>query len=382
MFLRIVLKQLRYKWEINLLLFLTMTALVSLHVFIGNTNRFTVRSIQLIMKNMGLNQVMIPAAQSALDTYLCTENQLEFPQSVTHAAAVHLELLSRYYVSMLQQRMDVAGRVLLLTGIEPVARADETKEKGNPVKPVNSGTARLGSAAAVVLGVQKGGRLDVKGREFKVLTVAPKQGTLDDYRVFLNLADMQKLVGKPGMINAVLSFECLHIGGSLDEIHDYQKLNLTRILPGFKQINIESIARGRYYARRMTNRYQYCLMALVAAITVLIVIITGFQEVNERKYETGILVAQGAAYRYIMGLYLSKTIILAALAAVVGFVAGGVASVMLTTPFLATNTREVTILWENLPPTLALITAVALIAELIPMIRLVRMDPCAIVMEE
>ena len=60
MFLRIVFKQLRHKWEINLLLFLTMTALVSLHVFIGNTNRFTVRSIQLIMKNMGLNQVMIP----------------------------------------------------------------------------------------------------------------------------------------------------------------------------------------------------------------------------------------------------------------------------------------------------------------------------------
>jgi ABC-type antimicrobial peptide transport system permease subunit len=111
-------------------------------------------------------------------------------------------------------------------------------------------------------------------------------------------------------------------------------------------------------------------------------VITGFQEVAERKYETGILVAQGAGYAYIVGLYLFKTLILSMLASVVGFLIGGGTSVLLTTPFLATQTREVTIVWGNLAPTVARIGAIALIAEVIPMIKLVRMDPCAIVMEE
>ncbi len=62
MFAKIVFGQLRHKWPINLLLFLTITALVSLYVFILNTNSFTTRSMQLIMKNMGLNQMIMPAS--------------------------------------------------------------------------------------------------------------------------------------------------------------------------------------------------------------------------------------------------------------------------------------------------------------------------------
>ncbi len=72
-------RQLRHKWEINLLLFLTMTALVSLYVFILNTNQFSVRSMRLIMKRMGLDQLMILEAQSPADTYLCTDRQMDFP---------------------------------------------------------------------------------------------------------------------------------------------------------------------------------------------------------------------------------------------------------------------------------------------------------------
>ncbi len=382
MFFKIILGQLRHKWLINLLLFLTMAALVALYVFILNTNRFTTRSMQLIMKNMGLNQLIVPANQADADTYLCTGRQQDFSEDITRQAAEHTELLSRYYLSVLQERLAVADTVVLLTGIQPVHRVDETEEKGNPVKPVKAGSVRLGSAAAAAFRAQAGATVEIKGRQFTVAAVAPEEGTLDDCRVFLKLADLQALLGKPGKINLILCFECLHVGGSLEKVHLYQQQLLAKVLPGFRQINIERIAQGRYYAREMTDNYQYCLLLLVAVITVLVIVITGFQEVAERKYETGILVAQGTGYLYIIGLYLAKTLILSILAAVLGFVLGGGASVILTTPFLATQTREVRILWENLGPTVALIGAVALLAELIPMIKLVRLDPCAIVMEE
>ena len=382
MFGQIIVRQLAHKWGLNLLLWAAMTAVVALYVFILNTNRFTVRSMQLIMKNMGLNQFIIPANATALDTYWCTDRQVDFAEATTREVAGHTELLSKYYLSVLQQRITVSNQVLVLTGLQPVARPDETEEKGNPVKPVARGSARLGHAAAAVLQAQAGGKIALLGREFTVAKIIAEQGTLDDYRVYVNLADAQALLGKPGQINVILSFECLHVGGSLADIHRFQQEALARLLPGFRQYNLAAISQGRYYARDMTEKYQYYLLSLVAALTILLFVITGLQEVAERKYETGVLLAQGAGYAYIIGLYLVKTLALSAVAAVAGFVLGGAASVYLTTPFLMTHTREITILWSNLPPTLALIAGVALLAELIPMIQLVRLDPCAILLEE
>ena len=147
-------------------------------------------------------------------------------------------------------------------------------------------------------------------------------------------------------------------------------------------MNVDNIAKGRYHARIMTDKYQYYLLGIVAVITILVFIITGFQEVVERKYETGVLIAQGADYSYIISLYLCKSFIISFVAAVVGFIIGGSASVILTTPFLITNTTEVAIIWGNLPSTILLICSVALFAEFIPMVKLVRMDPCMILMEE
>ncbi len=216
MFARIIIGQLKHKWVINVLLFLTMISLVSLYTFILNTNRFSSRSMQLIMKNMGLNQLVIPESQSASDTYLCTGKQAEFPEDITRQIASHKELMSRYYLSVLQEQMAVSGSVVVLTGIQPVQRPDETQERGNPVKTVKRGTARLGSAAASVFNVEEDDTLEIKGQEFDVVGVIPEQGTLDDCRVFLNLADLQEVLGKKGKINAIQSFECLESGGTLE----------------------------------------------------------------------------------------------------------------------------------------------------------------------
>ena len=99
------------------------------------------------------------------------------------------------------------------------------------------------------------------------------------------------------------------------------------------------------------------------------------QEVTERRREVGILVAMGAGMPYIAGLYLAKILALAVAAAVTGFVIGSELAVRMTAPFLVTQTRAVRILWEDLPSVVALSAAVALVAMLLPMVQLLRMDP-------
>ena len=382
MFFTILFNQLRRNWLSNLLLFITMTVLAALFVFILNTNRFSVRSMRLIMKNLGLNQVTIASNGNFEDAYLCTDKQIEIPEKITYKMAKDNTLLSKYYVSVLQKRIEVAGKTLLLTGIEPVRRSDETKEKSNPVNSVSSGTVRLGYSAAEALKSEGQDTVNILGRSFKIAQVNPLRGELDDFRIFINLKDAQSLLTKSGLINMILSFECLHVGGSLQHIYNYQENLLKEKFPEVKQVNIASIAEGRYHARKMTEKYLYYLLISVALIMVMVLVISGIQEVQERKYETGIFIAHGMGYLYIIFLYLLKTLFIAIAAGISGFIIGGYASVFLTTPFLVTNTQNVSILWSNLPMTVGIVVIISIIGELIPIIKLLSIDPCVILMED
>ncbi|MFW6164042.1 MAG: FtsX-like permease family protein [Planctomycetota bacterium] len=381
MFLRIVASQARYKWPITLLLWVAMTALVSLYVYLGNSARFSNRSMQLIMKRMGHNLLILPADADPLDTYLCSDGQTLFPDAVTAEMAQHTELASKYYVSLFQTRLDIGGRTLLLSGIRPVARPDETPEKGNLVTAIAPGHARLGSAAARALDAEVGDTVSLLSREFQVAEVLPPQGAVDDFRVFIPLAECQALLGEPGRINAIVAFLCMH-GGTLPRVMARHRATMGELFPGFQVIPRMDIARGRDLARRTTSGYLRYLLAIVLCITVVVIVVTGLQEVSERRREVGILLAMGAHYVYVVGLYVAKLLAVALAAAVAGFFIGSYLSLWLMTPMLVSHTRPVALVWGHLPQVLWLTCLVAAAAAVVPMAKLVRMDPNAILIEE
>lgn len=381
MFCKIIFCQARYKWGINLLIFLALTAVVSLYVYLQNTSRFANRSMQLIVKNMGHNLLILPDEADPADTYLCNEGQILFSDDVTRKLAAHLNLASRYYVSVLQKKIEIDGREYILTGIEPVKRKDETKEKGNLIEPIKSGNARLGAMAAERLGCDKGSPVTVLGSQFSVTEFMPSKGSIDDYRIYVNLTDCQRLLDCPGQINVILSFACLHVG-DLQATEAYQKKELPKIVAGFKQITQTDIFQGRYLARMTTQESLYSILTISTAVVVLLIVVTGFQEVSERRKELGILVSMGTNYVYIAGLYFVKIIVLALAASMAGFYLGSTVSIWFNEPLLVVNTAPVRILWEQLPNVIYTTCAIAAIAELIPIIRLLRLDPAAALIEE
>jgi len=382
MFWRILSHQARYRWGVTTLVFLAITSLVTLYVYLLNTSQFTNRSMQLIMKRLGHNMLILPEDANPLDVYLCTEQQKDFPDEVTRRLAEHTELFSRYYVSVLQKPIVLEGMQCLLSGIEPVKRADESREKGNMVAPVATGQARLGAAVAAQLGLSQGDTLPVLGQTFPVAQVLEPEGTQDDFRVYLDLADCQRLLNTPGRINAIWAFECLHHGGPLAEIEAIQAQQLAAVAPGFRHISQMPIARGRYLARQTTSETLYYLLGIVIVVTVLIITITGMQEVAERRREVGILIAMGTGFPYVVGLYLVKLLALAVAGSLAGFALGSGLAVDVTSQFLVTQTRPVTIFWDHLPRVMAQACLVALIGMLLPVIQLLRMDPNATLVEE
>ena len=381
MFLKMVVSQARHKWPITLLLCAAMAVLVSLYVYLGNSARFSNRSMQIVMKNMGHNLLVLPREADPLATHLCTDAQILFPQEVAARMAQARRLASRYYVSVLQERIQAAGRTLVLTGIEPVRRADETAEKRNMITALEPWHARLGSGAAHALRASAGDEVSIGPHSFRVTEVLPSQGSIDDYRVYVPLTDCQTMVGQPERINAILAFLCLH-RGSLAETMRYQNAAMAELFPDFTMIVKSSIAQGRAVARDTTSRYLHYLLSLVLCVTVAMIAVTGLQEVTERRREVGILLAMGASYGYIIGLYVVKLLAIAVLASGVGFVVGSVLSRWLLTPVLVTNTRPIAILWSQLPGVVGLTCLVAVLAASLPILKLVRTDPNAILVEE
>ncbi len=204
---------------------------------------------------------------------------------------------------------------------------------------------------------------------------------MDDCRIYIRLSRCQKLLKKEGQISFILAFLCLH-GGSLDRALTLQEQKLTEMFPGFRQISRMDIAQGRHLARVTTQKSLNYLLAIVAAATIVIIAVTGLQEVADRKQETGIMIAMGVSQAYIVSLYLVKTLALALTASVLGFYLGSLLAVQLSAPFLVVNTEPVAILWRELPAAAGLTCAIAVAAEAIPIIRLLSLDPNTILAEQ
>jgi ABC-type lipoprotein release transport system permease subunit len=379
MFLRMMANQARHKWAVTLLIWFGVTALVTLYVYLDNSARFTNRSMQLIMKRMGHNLLVLPAEADPMDTYLCTDRQPLFSDAVTEEMARKRRLPLRYFASVLQERVQVPGGAVVLTGIAPVSRGDETAEKDHLVEVLPAGTARLGSEAARLLAASVGGEIEVLNRRFQVRAVEDSLGSLDDFRVYVPLTEGQRLLNRPGKINLILTFLCLEGVRPGGEGFEHQ---FARLFPDFQIITRTPMARGRYLARETTEKYLSRFLLLVAAVVVAVIAVTGVQEVAERQHEIGILLAMGANYGYLIALYLAKLLVIAVAASVAGFVVGSLLSQRLLAQVLVVHTRQIGIVWRDLPPVVGMTCLVAMIASVLPMIKLVRTDPNAILVKE
>jgi ABC-type lipoprotein release transport system permease subunit len=249
------------------------------------------------------------------------------------------------------------------------------------VLPLGDAETRLGSESARLLAVELGDTITVQDAEFTVVEILSPKASLDDCRIYINLAKCQELLGKSGQINYILAFLCLH-QGSLERAIEMQQEKLAEAFPGFRLISRMDIAQGRHLARLTTQQTLRYLLLIVAAATVVVIAVTGLQEVHERRFETGIMVSMGVSQVYIVSLYLVKAMIIAACAAILGFLLGSLLAVQLTTPFLVVNTQPVTFLWRELPAALAITLSVVMLAETVPVTRLLTLDPASILTEQ
>jgi hypothetical protein len=298
--------------------------------------------VRKLTKNMGFNILILPRGLDLGRVYLDGAADRFMPEAYAGRLAESGVVTINHVLPSLQQRMrwPERDRTVFVMGVR--GEVWIKKEGQKPLlEPVPAGTIWLGYELHREVGVKRGDRIPFMGRAFRVMRCQPERGSKDDVTVWMNLADAQSLLERPGQINAILALECSCV--SVDRVADVRR-EVARILPDTQVIEYQSqalaraearkraaalareeIAREKANRRRLAREKETMAAAVVPLTLVACAIWIGFlawSNVRERRTEIGILRALGVGSGQVLVLFLSKAVLMGLLGAGVGYASG------------------------------------------------------------
>jgi len=282
-----------------------------------------------IQKAMGTNLTLIPAATDLGDYYDAGGVAGDtVPESVIDRLVAQDAVSMNHLILMLEERIELGGERVLFTGI---AASEHTP--GRPKKKMNDGvepgSLELGSAVAEVLGVQTGDTVEVLGESMRVALVYVPKGTEEDLRVYADLADAQRLLGKESQINKIEALDCVSCQDPEQEALSILRDELATVAPELQVQRDADVANARVLQRAVLAKqsgviqrfHGVMLPVILIGVPIAIGAVT-MLNVRDRKGEIGVLRALGKGSATVGALFLGKAVGLALLGAVVGVAAG------------------------------------------------------------
>jgi putative ABC transport system permease protein len=248
-------------------------------------------------------------------------------------------------------------------------RGDEDIVPGFYEPPVESPVdVILGHAVAQTLGAEKGGAIRLGEREYTVKGVLVENASQDDFAVFMNLGEAQRLLGKEGAISFIevsaLCSDCpiddivAQIGAALP----HARVSAVRQAMTLKMETVEQVV-----------RFSIAVSVVVLAIGSLIVFVSMLSSVNERTKEIGVLRAIGFRQSHIVRVILIEAFVVSLLSGVSGWAVGS-----LSVSFLAPQLMGVAGLSFN-PVMLLAASGIALVVGMLssmyPAVKASRLEP-------
>jgi putative ABC transport system permease protein len=288
-----------------------------------------------------------PSAPGLMDENAVVE-QLKSVKTAQIVAAPYLYVISR---------ADKTPVVVAGTWVDEAQRLSPTwKIEGNRVESRDDQVhALVGRNVARELHLATGGEiaLDYLGRTAK-LTVAGivDSGDAEDNQVFVNLVVAQQLSNLDGQIGVVQ----LNVGGGSKNVADVAA-KLAAALPDYDVHPIRQVAAAEGALLGRLRLLIFSMVALILVLTSLCVLATMAALAIERREDVGLMKALGGSISRVVGLFLAEVGVLGAVGGTIGCVVG-----MVLTRWMGHRVFEATISmrWEIIPLTIALMIAVAL----------------------
>jgi len=361
---------------------------------------------RVIMKKLGYNLLIMHKDQSLMEFLAQGYASRLMPEEFVGQLAASNIVTIRHLLPTLHQKItwpEYDDTPLVLIGVRgevPPGFGDPKEPMMDPVQP---GNMRIGYVLHEQLGLDVGDTATLLGRKFTVTEVHAARGNTDDLTVWIHLDEAQKILQKPGKINAIMALNCLCVGGDIESIRE----NVAAILPETQVIQlaaralVRSEARGRastlntetaqnddaYHARLRHEREAFAawMIPLVIIGCIVWVGLLSFSNVRQRTTEIGILRALGYRSKQIMAIFLSKAVLMGLAGAVVGYVAGffvGIAWGRLED--IPISVQSAVSLFNPSLLTSILMTApiLAAVASWIPAVIAVQQDPAVVLRED
>jgi putative ABC transport system permease protein len=195
--------------------------------------------------------------------------------------------------------------------------------------------------------------LDYLGRKARLTVVGVvDSGDAEDNQVFVNLALAQQLANLDGQIG----FVQLNVGGGSKNVADVAA-KLAAALPDYDVHPIRQVTAAEGALLGRLRLLIFSMVALILVLTSLCVLATMAALAIERREDVGLMKALGGSISRVVGLFLAEVGVLGAVGGAVGCLVG-----MILTRWMGHRVFDATISirWEIIPLTIALMIAVAL----------------------
>jgi putative ABC transport system permease protein len=299
--------------------------------------------VRNITKNLGFNIQILPKDQKLADLYADDFASKYMPENYAEKLSLAHLVTVNHLLPSLQQKLKwpEQKRTVILIGTrgEVFVQNEAQKPILGPVPPK---TLILGYELHQSLKLKPGDKVQFAGRDFRVSKCNEERGSKDDISVWMNLAEAQEILNKPGLINSILALNCHCSGERLPKIRE----EIQAMLPDTQVIEFASQAIARAEARdtaaaaaekkvldmkvtRGNLRKDREAFASVLVPLVLVGCAVGlgiltFGNVRERSSEIGILRALGFRSVQVMSLFLGKAILVGFVGAIFGYLGGHV----------------------------------------------------------
>ena len=372
--LSLVFKEIRHRPVNALLLLLAVTAASSFVVFFFTTTESAARETRRIQRDGGSNLRLLPRDVDRA-RYLAGEVGLvTMSEDVVAALAAQDSISMNHLIAILERKVDIDGRKLLLTGI---ARSIPTP--GRPKAPMHGGiepgALELGRVAAEVLGRGEGDELELMGRRFKVEAVLLEKGTVDDIRVYGDLHEIQALAGLDGRISEIRAIDCVSCQSPEDEPLGILRAELATAAPDVVVLREADRADVRLRQRTMIEREAEVIFPVLLVVTLLCIGALVWMNARDRSEEIGILRAIGYGPGAILVLFVTKAMLIGALGAAIGALTGSWFAVDSGAEIFVITAKKVQANPDLITSVIVLSPLLAALAALLPAIQAALRDP-------
>ena len=293
----------------------TAVAVFDVHLLVTAAGRDETRIVQ---RDMGLNLVILPDTVDLGRYWLDGEVDGSIPAE--YLDRVSDQKVANRLVPLVKRRVDLGGEPVLLTGIA------EERFKGKRMEAVfgmriDPSTAVVGGAVVRRLGLTRGAEITLLGEPFTVAETLAETGAAEDVRVYVALADAQRLLDLEGRVTEIQALEC-HCGEEVTDPVAHLAAALEPLLPGTTVVRRAAAADARRAQRLLADRTLAVVTPIVLALCGVIVVVLSVLNVRERRAEVGVLRAIGWASLPVAGVFLGRGAALGAVGGAVGGAAG------------------------------------------------------------